>query len=157
MSEGVDPLAGGGHPVDVRLEVEVPAAPDRVWELLARVERWPRWHPGMQVAVLRGELESGTRLDWRADGMRIRSVVREVDPPRRLGLTLRMIGGRGYARWTIAPTGGGHTLVRVEEVWEGLLVRILQRTLRRTLRVSRTAWLEALRGRLESGDEATGQ
>lgn len=157
MSEGADPLAGGGNPVDVRLEVEVPAPPDRVWELLARVERWPRWHPGIRVAILRGELESGTRLDWRADGMRIRSVVREVEAPRRLGLTLRMIGGRGYARWTIAPAGTGVTLVRVEEVWEGLLVRILRRTLRRTLRVSRTAWLEALRDRFERGRDAPGQ
>lgn len=149
-----DPLPEGRFPVDIRLEVAVGAAPDEVWAVLSRIGEWPRWHRGIQVAVLRGELEPGTRLDWRADGIRIRSVVREVEPATTLGLTLRMLGGRGYARWTLEPrTGatraGSGTLVRVEEVWEGIAVSVLRRTLRRTLRVSRTAWLEALRDRVE--------
>lgn len=145
----MDPRAVGGGAVDVRLEVEVDAPPGTVWEILTRVERWPLWHPGVRFAVLRGQLAEGTRLDWRADGMRVRSVLHEVVEPRRLGLTLRMLGGRGYARWSLLPLAEGVTLVRIEETWEGLLVRLLRRTLDRTVRVGRTHWLEALRSRAE--------
>lgn len=149
-----DPLPRGRCPVDVRLQVKVEAPPDQVWAALAAVEGWPRWHRGVRVAVLRGELTPGTRLDWQADGMRIRSVVKEVEPAATLGLTLHTLGGRGYARWSLVPlegeSGPGRgTLVRVEEVWEGIMVSVLRRTLRRTLTVARTAWLEALRDRVE--------
>jgi uncharacterized protein YndB with AHSA1/START domain len=151
---GSAPSRRRGHerrrsPVEIRLEVEAEADPEVVWEILARVERWRTWHRGVDFAVLRGELAEGTRLDWRVDGLRIRSRLREVEFPRRLGFTVRMIGGHGYARWTLEPTPAGGTLVRTEELWEGFLVRMLRRTLSRTLTVSRTAWLEALRDRAE--------
>lgn len=111
--------------------------------------RWPGWHRGIRVAALRGDLVPGTRLDWRAEGMRIRSILKEVDPPRRLGFTTRMFGGHGYLRWCIEPREGG-SLVRIEEVWEGLFVSLLRRTLRRTLTLSRTHWLDALRERVQA-------
>jgi uncharacterized protein YndB with AHSA1/START domain len=143
-----DPLPLDRAPVSLELEARIAGAPDAVWAVLADVQRWPRWHRGVGLAILRGELAPGTRLDWRADGMRIRSIVTEVEPARRLGLTTRMIGGRGYLRWTLEPLADGGTRVRTEEVWEGLAVSLLRRTLRRTLRISRTHWLEALKEQL---------
>jgi len=137
-------------PVEVRLEVDVAAPPARVWEVLTRFEAWPAWHRGVQFAVLRGELSRGSRLLWRADGMRIRSELQEVESSRVLGMSTRTLGGRGYHRWTLIPRDDGGTLVRSEEVWDGLGVRLLRRTLRRTLDVSRRAWLAALRERVES-------
>lgn len=131
-------------PVVVRLQMEVAAPPERVWEVLTRVEEWPRWHPGAGFAVLAGELEPGTPLRWRMDGMRIASVLVEVDPPRRLAWTLRTLGGRGFQRWSLEALEDGGTRVWTEESWEGVAVSLLRRTLRRTLLLSREAWLEGL-------------
>lgn len=133
-------------PVSVALEVDLPVAPRRAWSALVRVERWPLWHPGVEVAVLRGDAPApGVRLDWRADGMRIRSHVLVVDELHRLEWSLRMLGGHGAQRWTLTPSPDGATSVRLEEWWTGLAPRLLRGTLQRTLEVARTAWLERLR------------
>ncbi|TVP46340.1 MAG: hypothetical protein EA350_07450 [Gemmatimonadales bacterium] len=148
-----------GHlaaPVAVALEVDVAAPPERVWNLLCRVERWAAWHPGIDVAILRGDAPApGVKLDWRADGMRIRSVVLEArEPgggtsPGRLEWTLRMMGATGAQRWSLLPLPDGGTSVRIEEWWTGITPRLLRRTLQRTLDVARAAWLERLRHRAE--------
>jgi hypothetical protein len=144
-----DPLDTVDAPVDIRFEVEVEAGPVRVWQTLSDVSRWPLWNRGVSFAVLEGELAPGTRLHWRADGMRIASQIAELESQRLLGLTLRTMGGRGYHRWTLEPLEGDRVLVRSEEVWDGLGVRILRRTLRRTLTRSRIHWLEALKNQVE--------
>lgn len=133
-----------GAPVVLREERDVPAPPARVWAALIGVERWARWHRGIRFAVLRGEPEPGTALHWRADGMRISSVLVEVDSERRVGWTIRTLGARGYQRWSLEELPGGGTRVRLEESWEGLAVRLLGGTLRRTLTASRDEWLEGL-------------
>jgi hypothetical protein len=132
-------------PVRLRLEVDVAASPERIWGHLVEVSRWPLLHAGVDFAVLRGALEPGTLLHWRADGMRIVSVVAEADEGRTLGWTLRAFGGRGYQRWSLIPLPEGGTRVRLDESWSGLVVSILRGTLGRTLRASRVHWLEGLR------------
>jgi uncharacterized protein YndB with AHSA1/START domain len=148
-----DPLAVEDAPVDIRLEVEVDASPEQVWRLVSQVDRWPGWHVGVRFAALRGELVPGTLMQWRADGMRITSYVQEVEVERRFGFTLKTLGASGYFRWSLEPMLDGGTLVRSEEVWDGLGVRFLRRTLRKTLQRSRTSWLEALRDRVEGAGE----
>lgn len=142
-----------GAPVVLREEREVKASPDRVWNALVRVERWPRWHRGIRFAALRGDPEPGAALYWRADGMRISSVLVEVEAERTLGWTIRTLGARGYQRWSLEPLPGGRTRVRLEESWEGLVVRILRRTLRRTLAASRKEWLRGLDREAAGGSE----
>jgi uncharacterized protein YndB with AHSA1/START domain len=146
-------------PIRVTWEIEVPASPEQVWEALVQVERWPLWHPGVSMAVLRGDAPTpGTRLDWAADGMRIRSTLFQVEPHRRLGWTLRTLGARGALRWSLEPASAGAasptgsrvtgSRVRLDEWWTGLTARLLRRTLQQTLDVARAAWLERLRARV---------
>lgn len=145
MADGPpSPASPAGAPVSLRLEAKAAAPPERVWAVLVDVARWPTVHRGVDFAVLRGAPEPGTHLHWRADGMRITSVIAEAEEGRRLGWTLRAFGGRGYLRWSLEPLEGGGTLIRLEEDWSGLLVRILKRTLGRTLLASRQHWLEGL-------------
>lgn len=140
-------------PVLLRLQTDVSAPPEAVWDLLVEVRRWPLWHRGADFADLRGELEPGTQLRWRMDGMRIRSRIREVDPPVRLGWTMGTLGARGYQRWSLRPTPTG-TEVTLEEAWGGLFALVLKRTLKRTLLRARTHWLAALRDRAEADEDA---
>ncbi len=145
------PLALPPGPVELVLEIDVRAPAGRIWELLVDFRGWPGLHRGVAFAHHEGELAPGGRLLWRADGMRIRSEFLEVEAERHLALSLRTIGAKGIHRWSLAPDPvSGLTLLRSEEVWDGLAPRFLRRTLLRTLRVSRTAWLEALRERAES-------
>ena len=144
-------------PVLIRFEVDVAATPERVWELLVDVERWPLWHRGVDFAVLKpSEVRPGSRLQWRADGMRISSILHRVEPEQRLGWTIRTLGARGYQLWTIEsqpPEGASNaprTLVRTEESWWGFFPFLLRGTLRRTLGASRRAWLRGLKERAEA-------
>lgn len=141
-------------PVTVALEIDLPQPPREVWPHLVKVERWQRWYRGIDSAVLRmshgGAIAPGDRLDWRVDGLRVRSVLVDVSPPTHLAWTLRTLGAQGALCWTLTPAGEEGCVVRLEEWWDGLPVRLLRRTLRRTLQISRTAWLEGLE-RLVSG------
>jgi uncharacterized protein YndB with AHSA1/START domain len=142
-------------PVVIRDERTVLAPPPAVWQVLTRIEAWPVWHRGIQMAVLRGELEPGTAIHWRGDGMRIVSRIAEVQPDRRVGWTLRTPGGRGYQRWILEPVSGPGlqgTRVLLEESWEGIVVSLLRRTLRKTLARSRTEWLDGLKRKTEEQD-----
>ncbi len=162
-------------PLRLAAEIRIHAPPERLWEILLDVERWPLWHRGIHFATLRagpdgegseepaqapefaapeGHLRTppeGTRMDWRADGMRLRSTLTLVRPPRVLEWTSRTLAAGAIHRWILTPEGDGVTVVHSEEVWEGLVVRLLRGTLLRTLRRSRTHWLEALKARAEGG------
>jgi hypothetical protein len=136
-------------PVVLDQERVMEAAPEAVWAVLTRVREWPRWHRGISLALLREELEVGTALHWRADGMRILSRVAELDPGRRVGWTVKTLGARGYQLWELGPDGqeGVRTRIRLRESWEGLTAMVLRRTLRRTLERSRREWFEQLEAR----------
>lgn len=158
----MSPGAGGGTtfradaPVVIRGEREVGAAPAEVWRVLTRFEAWHLWHPGIRQAILQGELAEGAPLHWRADGMSLVSRVVELEEGRRVGWTVRTLGARGYQRWSLEPVeaaGRVRTRVRLEESWEGLVVRLLRRTLTRTLERSRLAWMDGLERRAEDGNE----
>jgi hypothetical protein len=137
---GFDP----GAPVTLLREVDLVQSPSVAWGLLSDVGAWPRWSRVVRFASLRGGLEPGAALYWSADGIRISSVLVEVEAPRRLGWTLRTMGGRGYMRWTLQETPSGGTRVRLEECWQGLAVWIFRGTFRRTLELSRTDFIESL-------------
>jgi len=132
-------------PIVLRVECEVAAPPGTVWELMSEVLRWPLWFRRIRYASLDGPLTPGTALQWQVDGLRISSVLLEVEAERILGWTLRMMGGKGGMRWTLEPLPSGGTLVRLEESWTGAMVWLLRGTLRRTLESSRREWLIALK------------
>jgi len=153
--------AGGGvfnpdAPILLRDEREVEAVPEVVWRVLLDVGDWPRWHRGIDFAALRGGAVPGASITWRADGMRIVSLLVEVEEPRCVGWTIRTFGARGYQRWTLTGMPGGRTRVRLEESWEGLAVSLLAWTLRRTLRLSRDEWMTGL-SRAVRGADAMGE
>lgn len=139
-------------PVVIRVGGRMKADRTRVWSELTAVERWPRWNRRIAFASLRGDLSEGAALQWACDGMKFASVVTEVAPPTRIGWTVRTLGARGYLRWTLTEVSSQVTRVELEESWEGLLVRLLGGTLRRTLEPSRSEWLRALASRVERED-----
>lgn len=88
--------------------------------------------------------------------MRISSILVEVEEGRCIGWTLRTLGGRGYQRWSLEELHSGSTRVRLEESWGGVVVRVLRRTLLRTLELSRAEWLEGLQREAGSVEDSEG-
>ncbi len=90
-----------------RSETFVAAPPDRVWAVLADIEGWRGWMPGVRWAVLEGALGAGAYITIRpVRGRQTAYRAAIVVPPRELalGLTFGPVASVLY-RWTIESHG----------------------------------------------------
>jgi len=46
----------------VHTEIDIPASPDKVWQVLVDIERYPEWNP--VFTVLEGKLEQGNKITY---------------------------------------------------------------------------------------------
>lgn len=119
-------------PVRAAREIEIAAAPETVWEVLTRFARWPSWNPDVTSMQAPETVAPGTEFTWTAGGVTIRSTVREVERPRRIGWRGKTVGTSATHVWRLTPRDGG-TLVTTEESFAGWLPRLLRRRMQRTL------------------------
>lgn len=113
-------------------EIEIAAAPEMVWEVLTEIESWPSWNPDVKSASLEGDLREGTVFRWKAGPGTITSTIRQVERPRLIGWTGKTLGIGAIHVWRFEPRDSG-TFVRMEESWDGLVVRILPGPMRKSL------------------------
>jgi uncharacterized protein YndB with AHSA1/START domain len=118
-------------PATAEGEVHIAADPDTVWQVLADLDRWPRWNPDIRSIALEGPLEPGSVFRWRA-GTSLTSTLQVVDRPRELAWTGTTMGIRAVHIFRFEPRDGG-TRASSEESWDGLLPRLFKRFSRRTL------------------------
>jgi uncharacterized protein YndB with AHSA1/START domain len=135
-------------PVVARSETEIAAPPERVWELVSDIDRWPDWNPDIDSASLDGPLAPGTTFRWKAGPGSIVSTLRQVDPPREVGWTGKTMGIAGVHVYRLEPSGTG-TRVVSEESWDGFPVRLMRRRMRRTLQRSLDTGLRHLQAAAE--------
>jgi len=127
---------------DTRIDVDAPvvssaegqiAAPiDDVWRILTAIEQWPTWNPDVKSVSLDGPAIEGTTFRWKAGPSTIASTVTRVDRPRLIAWTGKTLGISAIHVWHLEQRDG-HTRVRTEESYEGLVARLLRRSLRKTL------------------------
>ncbi len=86
--------------------------PERIWEYLQNVERYPEWWPGFlgaRVVEKGGSDGLGASVECRVRGtlpyvFKFRTTVLEIERPRLL--RLRAVGGlEGMGVWTLEPNG----------------------------------------------------
>ena len=135
-------------PAVARDAIVVDAPPQRVWEVLTDIDRWPKWQPGVSRARLEGSLAPGSSFLWRANGLRIRSILREVEPPSRVGWEGKTLGTRALHVWTL-DAQGKQTVVQTEESFEGWLPRLMRRAMQRNSEKALRGGLEGLKRRAE--------
>ena len=135
-------------PAVARAHVEIAADVEAVWRLLTDLERWPLWKHDVRTMALHGRLAPGTIFVWKAGPGTIRSTIQEVDPPRRIGWTGSTMGISAIDIFRLEQSSGG-TLVREEESWEGLVVRLFTRRLQHTLQSSIESGLAQLKVEVE--------
>ena len=135
-------------PAVAEAELQVGAPPEVVWDVMADVDRWPEWNPDVKEAMLEGALAPGSTFRWKAGPGTITSTLREVEPPTAIGWSGRTMGISALHVWRLEPRGEG-TLVRTEESWNGLPVRVLRGRMQRTLQQAVDAGLRALKAEAE--------
>lgn len=135
-------------PVVAASEIEIDAVPEVVWGVLIDFERWPEWSPGVKSMDLRGGVAEGSEFRWKAGSFTITSRLRRVDPPRLVAWTGKMPGIGAVHVWHLEQMNG-HTIVRTEESWDGLLPRLLRGPMEGMLRKSLDDGLHALKAEVE--------
>jgi uncharacterized protein YndB with AHSA1/START domain len=131
-------------PAVATAEILILAPINIVWSVLTKIDEWSRWYPDVSKVNLRGPLSAGTEFHWKSGSSSITSILREVEPERRITWTGRTLGIHAIHVWTFQQTGNG-VLVRTEESFEGILVNLLAKILQRMLRSSLDMAVRALK------------
>ena len=101
---------------------ETAAPPEAVWRVLAGVEGWPTWNPGLAAAHLDGPLQTGAQGSIKLPRGPIRPfTVYEADPLRSLTYGGDVPGGRQRFLNRIEALGPGLTRVTLGHTIEGPL------------------------------------
>lgn len=119
----------------IHAEIEIQAAPERVWEVLTDFGSYGEWNSFMRR--VEGRPEAGTKLHitMRRKGGReldFDARVLVADPPCELAWTGTGLRGhwpglvRGERRVRLQPLGSGRTLVRMETTFTGLLSGLMR-------------------------------
>jgi hypothetical protein len=117
---------------------------DLVWSVQTNIGEWSRWNPEVRRVDVCGPLAPGTEFRWKTGGSSIVSTLEEVEAKRRIAWTGRTLGIRAAHVWTFTEQDGG-VLVRTEESFDGLLVRLFATPMRRMLASTLEKGVNALR------------
>jgi uncharacterized protein YndB with AHSA1/START domain len=147
--EGYEPERS---PLDVRNEIRIGASPEVVWAWLVRAERWPSYYRNSARVRVEGggDLRPGVRFSWWTFGTRVRSQVREFEPPERLAWDAKEIGASGYHAWLLRPDGDG-CRVLTEETQRGPSMAVGAFVVAPLMRRFHQRWLEGLARVAEGG------
>jgi uncharacterized protein YndB with AHSA1/START domain len=129
------PAVNSDSPVVSTHEIAIDAPIDRVWEVLTAIDRWPTWNPDVKSVSVDGPVEKGSSFRWKAGPGTITSQVEHVDRPHVVAWTGRTLGIRAVHVWRLESRDAG-TLARTEESYDGLVARVLRRSLQKMLDTS---------------------
>jgi hypothetical protein len=129
-------------------EIEIAAAPEIVWDVLATIEAWPTWNPDVKSVSIEGDVAEGTQFRWTSGPGTITSTLQHVERPRLIAWSGRTLGIDAFHVWRLEPRDGA-TLVRTEETFDGLVARLLRRPLRKTLTGALESGLRHLKAEAE--------
>lgn len=140
---------------ELRAEIEIQATAERVWQLLTDFASFPHWNPFIRRAS--GEIKAGARLEVLiqpsgARGMTFRPIVVKAEPNRELRWFGRLVIPRlfdGEHIFSIEPLEESRVRFTQREIFTGLLVPLLARSLDRDTRRGFEEMNQALKARAE--------
>jgi uncharacterized protein YndB with AHSA1/START domain len=133
-------------------ELRIAASPETVWAWLIAAERWPSFYRNSARVRVEGggDLRPDVRFTWWTFGARVKSQVREFEPPARLAWDAKELGAAGYHAWLLSPDGDG-CMVETEETQHGPSMRVIRFAMRPAMRRYHQRWLEGLARVAEQG------
>jgi hypothetical protein len=143
-----EPTIAVEAPVVSFSEIEIHAPIDRVWDILIDVERWPAWNPAVKSASVDGAFAESTTFNWKAGPGTITSRVEHLERPNVVAWSGRTFGIRAIHVWRLEARNGT-TLARSEESYDGLVARLLRRSLQKTLDTALTDGAHYLKAEAE--------
>ena len=119
-------------PVVEKQHILIPESPQRVWEILSDIDKWPEWQSEVTQAEITGEVQEGTVFKWKAGGISFTSKLHTVLESQAIGWTGKTFGTRAVHNWRLEKKNGG-TMVYVEESLEGFLPKLLKKSFSKNL------------------------
>jgi hypothetical protein len=150
----MSPVEASDAPVKSRVEMEIAAPPEAVWDVLTRFEDWPQWNPDVKSMSFEGPVAPDAEFRWKAGPGTIVSTLEQVEPPRYIRWRGRTLSISAHHEWWLEPSEAG-TRLKTEESFSGLLARVFRRQLQRTLDKSLHDGLGHLKRHAESRGEAS--
>jgi len=115
-------------PIEVRNETVIHASPERVWDLLTDVERWPSWYRACRWVRREGSANGSGRaaaFRWKAHPVVLRSTVIAAERPHSFAFDADATGLHAERRFTLHPApDGASTVVVSHEIQVGPLPRL---------------------------------
>lgn len=142
-----DPVTPHGQ-VSGAAEIDVAAPVETVWRVLTDLERWPSWNPDVTSMSVDGPLAAGTVFRWKAGPGTIVSTIQRVDPLRVVAWSGKTLGVKATHVWYFEQVGET-THVRTEESLNGIVARVLRRSLQKTLDSALESGLSNLKAEAE--------
>ena len=116
--------------------------------MLTAIEQWPSWNPDVKSVSVIAPVAEGSTFRWKAGPGTITSLVEHLDRPRLIAWSGKTLGIRAYHVWRLEGQNG-RTLVRTEESYDGLVARLLRRSLQKTLDAALTDGVRYLKAEAE--------
>jgi uncharacterized protein YndB with AHSA1/START domain len=132
-------------PVRSRVEVEIAASPEVVWDVLTRLRDWPEWNPEVKSMSFDRSVAPGSEFRWKAGPGTIVSTFEQVEPPRRIKGRGRTMSISAVHEWRLEASQSG-TRVETEESFSGPRARLFRRQLQKTLDAPRRPRASQARG-----------
>ncbi len=122
------------HGMEQSIGIDVAAPPERVWEVLVDVERWPEWTDSVTSVRLldAGPLAVGSRVEISQPRIPTGAyTVTELEPGRVFVWEQRQPGSTVSAHHECAPLPGGGTRVELRVVMSGAVGGVVGRLYRK--------------------------
>ncbi len=112
---------------ELRTEVVIQATPEKVWQILTDLEKYPEWNPFIRHAIGKAEVGKTVDIDFQPDskGMKLHCTVVTVEPNRELCWKYHVISPslfNGEHSFTIEPVDDNQVRFIDREIFNGLLV-----------------------------------
>jgi hypothetical protein len=144
----VDPSFTSGL-IEAHAQTEIAAGERVVWSVLAGIDAWPTWNPAIRGSTLRDELEVGRSFRYATAFGSLRCKLREVDAPRSLAWSGRLLTITERQAWSIEPVAGG-CRVRIQASLSGVGAWLFKARLEERLTADLGAVVQLLRLEAES-------
>jgi uncharacterized protein len=140
-------------PIEVRNEIVIRASAERVWDLLADVERWPSWYRACRWVRVESTGRAASTAGaarlvsfrWKAHPVVLRSTVVAAERPHSFAIVADTMGLHADRAFTIRPTPDGlGTVVISHETQVGPLARLGRVYLAPRLRAANQVMFEDL-------------
>ena len=87
---------------------------------------WPSWNPNVQKVYAIESISKGTVFKWVSGGSKIKSTIQEIDPPKMIIWTERVMGIRSIHVWSLT-SRKSRTLVKAEGSYAGPVTWLFRR------------------------------